>query len=74
MHKGAQSMRIVMTGATGFIGKALCQSLVQDGHEIIAFTRSPAKAHKVLGEQVVSASRTNAAQKGGHHWPMVPGQ
>ena len=47
-------MRIVVTGATGFIGKALCQSLVQDGHEIVALTRSPAKANTVLGEQVTS--------------------
>ena len=43
---GAHDMRVVITGATGFIGKALCQSLVRDSHEVVALTRSPAKANK----------------------------
>lgn len=32
-------MRILVTGATGFIGSALCRSLCSDGHEVAAFHR-----------------------------------
>lgn len=34
-------MKILITGATGFIGKSLCKELAWAGHEIIALTRSP---------------------------------
>lgn len=33
-------MRIVMTGATGFLGHHLCQRLVEAGHQVHAYTRS----------------------------------
>ena len=32
-------MRILVTGATGFIGSALCKQLCQDGHKVAAFHR-----------------------------------
>lgn len=34
-------MRIVITGGTGFLGKALAARLAQDGHEVIALSRNP---------------------------------
>jgi uncharacterized protein (TIGR01777 family) len=40
-------MRIVITGATGFIGKALCRELHED-YELIALSRNPDKAAKSL--------------------------
>ncbi len=40
-------MRIVITGATGFIGKALCRSLHKD-YELIALSRNPDKAAESL--------------------------
>lgn len=43
-------MRVLVTGATGFIGSALCRSLRAGGHEPVALTRSPDKARAVLGE------------------------
>lgn len=44
-------MRITITGATGFIGAALCQALTDAGHEVIALTRSTSAQQK-LGDRV----------------------
>ncbi len=41
-------MRVLITGATGFIGKPLVGRLVQQGHEIVALVRSPEKAKSQL--------------------------
>ncbi|MHC4642181.1 MAG: TIGR01777 family oxidoreductase [Planctomycetota bacterium] len=40
-------MRIVITGATGFIGKALCRALHND-YELVALSRNPEKASASL--------------------------
>lgn len=40
-------MRIVITGATGFIGNALCRALHKD-YELVALTRNPDKASESL--------------------------
>jgi uncharacterized protein (TIGR01777 family) len=40
-------MRIVITGASGFIGKALCRALHKD-YELVALSRNPDKAAKSL--------------------------
>ncbi len=37
-------MRILITGATGFIGRRLCQRLDDDGHEVWALSRDPNRA------------------------------
>lgn len=34
-------MKILIAGGTGFIGKALCKSLIQDDHDITVVTRNP---------------------------------
>lgn len=36
-------MRIVLTGGTGLIGRALSEKLVADGHELLILTRNPNK-------------------------------
>lgn len=36
-------MRVIITGGSGLIGRALTQSLAQDGHEVIVLTRDPKK-------------------------------
>jgi uncharacterized protein (TIGR01777 family) len=40
--------RVVVTGATGFVGKALCPALVQKGYEVVALSRDPSRASAVL--------------------------
>jgi uncharacterized protein len=37
-------MKILVTGATGLIGKTLCQVLAQEGHELVVLSRQPEKA------------------------------
>jgi uncharacterized protein YbjT (DUF2867 family) len=36
------AMRVLLTGATGFIGSALLPHLLREGHEVRAFARTPA--------------------------------
>jgi len=42
-------MRVVITGATGFIGRALCRALHRD-YEVIALSRDASRAAKSIGE------------------------
>lgn len=44
------NMRILVTGATGFIGKHLVQQLKTLNHEVIVLTRNKEQASKILGE------------------------
>ena len=41
-------MRVLVIGATGFIGQHLCQALSDQGHEIRALTRNAARASELL--------------------------
>ncbi len=45
-------MRVGITGATGFIGRALIKALRARGDGVVAFSRSPAKHRALLGEGV----------------------
>jgi len=44
-------MRVVVTGATGLIGKALCRRLGKD-YEIVALSRNAEKAQAILGPNI----------------------
>jgi uncharacterized protein (TIGR01777 family) len=50
VRKTDPHIRIVITGATGFIGRALCAEL-KDTHELIALSRDARKAVGVIGGQ-----------------------
>jgi hypothetical protein len=39
-------VRVLVTGATGFIGKALCDSLRAGGHAVVALSRDPDRARR----------------------------
>ena len=45
-------MRIFLTGATGYIGSAVMDSLLRSGHEVTALVRDPEKAEQVSGRGV----------------------
>lgn len=45
-------MKILMTGGTGFIGKALTMRLLADGHQVSVLTRDVDHARSVLGDDV----------------------
>lgn len=45
-------MQILVTGATGFVGRALVLRLLRDGHRVRAWVRSPRRAADLLGAEV----------------------
>jgi uncharacterized protein (TIGR01777 family) len=45
-------MHIFVTGATGFVGRALVQSLLGQDHEVTAWVRDPQRARQSLGSRV----------------------
>lgn len=45
-------MRILITGGSGFIGRALVPSLLVTGHEVVVSSRNPESARRVLPQTV----------------------
>lgn len=45
-------MKVLISGATGFIGQALVPRLIEYGHQPIIWTRSGSKARKLFGDGV----------------------
>ncbi len=48
-------MRVLVTGGTGFIGRALVAALLRDGHEVSVLSRRPSAARHSLGDAVMVA-------------------
>jgi uncharacterized protein len=44
-------MRVLVTGATGFIGRALVPALRRDGHSVVAWVRSAERARHLVGAE-----------------------
>ena len=44
-------MKVFLSGATGFLGRALTLALRGQGHEVLAWVRSPEGARAALGDQ-----------------------
>jgi uncharacterized protein (TIGR01777 family) len=45
-------MKILITGGTGFIGRALTQNLARQGHEITVLSRNPDLIEKIFGSGI----------------------
>ncbi|MCL4511064.1 MAG: TIGR01777 family oxidoreductase [Bacteroidetes bacterium] len=45
-------MRVIVAGATGFIGSGLCKELAFQGHSVTALTRNPGTARLKLGNNI----------------------
>ncbi len=58
-------MQIVVTGATGFIGKAVCSELILKGHTVVALTRDALKASLQLPQGVTPIEWGRADDKSG---------
>ena len=56
-------MRIVVSGGTGFIGRALCASLCQEGHRVTLLTRRREEAQRSCGS-IVTAVEWNGREAG----------
>src|SRR5262245_59054212 len=46
------SMRVVVTGGAGFLGRAIVRALVERGDEVVALVRDPARAAHLAGDRV----------------------
>ncbi|MEU6035564.1 NmrA family NAD(P)-binding protein [Actinomadura sp. NPDC047616] len=54
-------MTILVTGATGNVGRPLVERLLADGHRVRALTRDPAKANLPAGAEVVAGNLADTA-------------
>ncbi|HEX6589119.1 MAG TPA: NAD-dependent epimerase/dehydratase family protein [Longimicrobiales bacterium] len=56
-------MRVLVTGATGYLGSAITAALASDGHDVIGTARRPESAARLRasGHQAVDADLTDAA-------------
>ena len=57
-------MRIFLTGATGFIGRALSLRLLRDGHQVVAYARAATKARASLGGEVDIREASSGLEQG----------
>lgn len=48
-------MRVIITGATGFIGKALVKELIEAGYEIVVLSRNPDRGKELFGKGITVA-------------------
>ena len=45
-------MKVILSGGTGFIGRALCKRLLQDQHEVVLLTRNPGAVTSSLSDKL----------------------
>lgn len=57
-------MKIIILGATGFIGRHLIKELLSAGHSVVAVGREPSKIKQLFGEAVIAAQWDGKTPKG----------
>lgn len=67
-------MKILLTGATGFVGRHLAQALEAAGHQVTAAVRTPAKAQRLSPSLATVAIDFNQALTPEHWADAVAGQ
>lgn len=45
-------MKVIITGATGFIGRVLSRRLVEAGYDVVALSRDPESGRRLLGHDI----------------------
>ena len=63
-------MNILITGGTGFIGRALVSSLLKEGHHVTVLSRTPDTVNKIIGNQVITLSNLNQLTSE-HHFQVI---
>lgn len=64
-------MRVVVTGASGFVGRVLCRALVENGHQVTAVVRRTGTAPAGANESVYTGREFADIDA---HWPAAPGE
>jgi uncharacterized protein (TIGR01777 family) len=57
------AMRLVVTGATGLIGRALVRALLDRGDAVVALSRDAGRARQALGERVAAYAWPSPAEE-----------
>jgi uncharacterized protein (TIGR01777 family) len=52
IHFSDNAQNVLVTGATGFIGRRLVRALLEDGQQVTVLTRNPKRAASMFGGQV----------------------
>jgi uncharacterized protein (TIGR01777 family) len=60
LHFSDTAQRVLVTGATGFIGQCLVQALLADGHAVTALTRRPSVVDELFSGKVRSITAMEA--------------
>jgi uncharacterized protein (TIGR01777 family) len=58
-------MKVIITGGTGLIGRALARELIRDGHQVWVLSRNPAKMKTLPGVELVKWDGETAQGWGG---------
>lgn len=67
----AQQKSILITGGTGFLGRALVADWLEQGHQICVLSRNQAAATRLLGPVTTVASELNKLSKDAHFDAVV---
>ena len=61
-----RDMKVLISGATGFIGRHLVTRLLEHNHELVVWSRSESKARKLFGESIRVITDLSQIDSGDH--------